>query len=87
MIFPLEIRASFTNWEGLKYVLKAEGKWIGTDAGMFKTLKYHIYKNDIEVGTWFWIKLIGPASMIANNPDPNSTISGGISTLSYFDIN
>ena len=87
LIFPIEIRASFINWEGLKYVLKAEGKWVSTDAGTFKTLKYHVYRNDIEVGTWFWIKSIGPANMIANNLDPNSTKSGGISTLSYFQIN
>lgn len=87
LVFPLEINASFINWEGLKYVLQAEGKWIGTDAGTFQTLKYHIYKNNIEVGTWFWIKSIGPARMIANNLDPNSTASGGITTLSYFQIN
>ena len=85
--FPIEIGASFTNWEGLKYVLQADGKWVGTDAGTFQTLKYHIYKNNIEVGTWFWIKSIGPARMIANNLDPNSTESGGITTLSYFQIN
>lgn len=85
--FPIEIRASFTSWEELKFVLKADGKWVGTDAGTFKTLKYHIYKNDIEVGTWSWIKSIGPAIMITNNLNPNSIGSGGISTLSYFQIN
>ena len=52
LIFPIEIGESFTNWEGLKVVLIADGKWVGTDAGTFKTLKYHIYKNNIEVGTW-----------------------------------
>ena len=87
LTFPMDIRASFTNWEGLKFVLIAEGKWVGTDAGTYKTLKYHIFKNDIKVGTWSWIKSIGPATIITNNLDPNSTESGGISTLSSFQIN
>ena len=85
--FPIEIHASFTNWEGLKFVLIAEGKWVGTDAGSFKTLKYHIFKNDVEVGTWSWIKSIGPAIFLTNNLVPNSKESGGISTLSSFKIN
>ena len=85
--FPLEIRASFTDWEGLKFTLIADGKWVGTDAGTFQTLKYHIYKNDIKVGTWSWVKSVGPAIMITNNLVPNSTGSGGISTLSSFHIN
>lgn len=85
--YPIEVGASFINWEGLEFVLIAVGKSVGTDVGTYSSLKYHLYKNNVEVGTWFWIRSIGAARLIKNNPDSNSTLSGGISILSSFQIN
>ncbi len=86
--YPIDVGTSFTNWQGFQYELKAIGKIIETDAGIFdNVIKFFIYDGEKSEGVLFWVNKVGPIVILKNSLKSGDPIPLEKRSLSNYQLN